>query len=215
MKNICLFVLILIISCHQGESNKIISKKSYIEKCAELKAELVSLKKGQSIVEGSIGILTYNTEISQSIEVSFFNDNGTLWDSLEIEFQPFSWHPDYGTLALRCIKIKNDTCKVIVNEEKMIIKNYTLKNKGLIFQTWEQHILSLFAVGFDEQKNPIKESPIESAQTKYFEKDEFYHPVEIKNDWLKIKWGSYNNWEYGWIKWKYKNSLLIELFYFA
>jgi len=213
MRNVIMLGLVLFIACHQREINKTNLQHSVLE--IEPKIELEGLQAKNSIIEGTIGVLTYNTKISQSVEVNFFNDNGTLCDGLEDNFNPYSWHPDYGVLALRCIEANNDTCKVIVNEEFKIVKNYPLKNKGLIFQTWEEHILSVFSVGFDEKANPLRKLPSKDATTINYNPDEFYLPYKINGDWLQVRWGSEGDWDYGWIMWRKDGTLLIELFYFA
>lgn len=216
MKSIYLFGLVLLITCNQGKQDNITSQNNSVGERTETKVGSSSLQTAKSIIDGTIGVLTYNTEISQSVNVVFFNDNGTVWDGLENDFEPFSWHPDYEGLALRCIEMQNDTCKVIVNENLKIEKKYPLENKGLVFQTWEEHILSVFSVGFDLISNPPLERPSkDSRELIHYDKDEFYHPSQIKGDWLQVKWGSEGDWKYGWIRWKDGQKLLVELYYFA
>lgn len=90
-----------------------------------------------------------------------------------------------------------------------------LSSKKVLFQTWEEHFLSLFSVGFNEKKNPLRKEPSLDAEMLYYDQDEFYHPNQIKGEWLQIKYGSESNWRYGWIKWKSENNLIIDLYYFA
>lgn len=90
-----------------------------------------------------------------------------------------------------------------------------ISSRKVIFQTWEEHILGLFSVGFDEKKNPLRKEPSLDAEMLYYNQDEFYHPNQIKGEWLQTKYGSEGNWQYGWIKWKSEDNLIIELYYFA
>lgn len=167
------------------------------------------------VVNGAIGVLTYNQKITESVKVSFLNDDGTVWDIENDDFVPFSWHPDYGTLALRCIEIRNDTCLVVVDEKRNLMKKYPLSNKGLIFQTWEEHVLSVFSVGFNEKENPMRKGPSVNDEIIFYSMDDFCFPAHIKGDWLQLTWGPESNPKYGWIRWKENGKLLIELFYFA
>jgi hypothetical protein len=48
------------------------------------------------------------------------------------------------------------------------------------------------------------------------------YAVEIKNEWLKVKWdielnpnNDSNKTDYGWVKWKEDGKLLIKWFYFS
>lgn len=48
-----------------------------------------------------------------------------------------------------------------------------------------------------------------------------FHPVEVKGEWLKIKWdatfetGKAGANSVGWVRWKRGERLLVELFYVA
>lgn len=241
MKYLRLLFLILFISC-QRQSNKIEelstnsdnkvlkfdSSKSDIETIDDEKGIIVDNKKN---IGNSIGIITIIAErLTENDTIKIFNKDGSLWykfsyfyddsngkyDFYNEDFNPLSFHPDYFLLALKVTSELNDYYEVVVNENTWI-KKYIKKNNPLLkFQTWEEHILSsVFAVGFDENKNPLRSYPSLSADTLYYDKDEFYYPNQIKGEWLQVKWGSEGNWNYGWIKWKDKDRLLIEIFYFA
>jgi hypothetical protein len=120
---------------------------------------------------------------------------------------------EYQVLKLHCLSMDNRNYKVRLEDGK--IGFIRRDNKNVRFQTWEQHILSVFSVGFDESTNPLYETP--SAQgTKLLEqRDQNYLPVQIKDEWLQVRWGGEEEWKYGWIRWRENQTLLIELFYFA
>jgi len=103
--------------------------------------------------------------------------------------------------------------EVIVNEETNTKKYIKSTAKGLQFQTWEACIASLFAVEFDASKNPILEKVGAPEPTISYDRNEIYHPNELDGNWLQIKWGNEDHWEYGWIKWRNGEELLIEPFF--
>ena len=116
-------------------------------------------------------------------------------------------------LSLRCLSKDKSFYKVkLENNELGFIP---LDERGVKFQTWEEHILSLFAIGFKESINPLRDKPSDESDKIYYDPDEFYHPNQIKGEWLQVKWGTEGDWEYGWVKWKENGKLLINFFYFA
>jgi hypothetical protein len=149
------------------------------------------------------------------------NSDGTVWhridlakdDRIDQYVKPFSIKLDYQNLVFRCIGDMGDYYKVIVNEGTGLIKYIRHDDLHFSFSSWDKHVLSVFSVGFDPKKNPLKKMPAGDAATIPFVKDEFYLPVEIKGDWLKVKWGDVGKQEYGWIKWRSRHLLRVELFY--
>src|ERR1041385_689340 len=81
----------------------------------------------------------------------------------------------------------------------------------LTFQTWEDYIVhSVSGVGFNPKHNPIRQQASETSAILPYEHDTSYHPVKIIGDWLLLR--KYDK-EYGWIKWRDGDHLLIDIFY--
>lgn len=182
-------------------------------------------------IGNTIGLITLSDNYEKGDFVKIYNEDGTLWHKLthyyddsdgkfeyaNDNFLPFAFHPDYFILAFRCVGKKADRYEVIVNEETNLKKYIKANDKVLKFETWEQHILGLFAVDFDEKENPLLDAP--EGRTKNFVKSDItFRPVEIKGEWLKIKLEpnvekqtEETQQESGWIKWKKDGKLLIEL----
>jgi hypothetical protein len=117
---------------------------------------------------------------------------------------------------------REERFEVVVDEETGTKKYVRADDPVLKFQTWEEHILQLFAVGFERQSNPVLEQPDGQVKGIEFSKGVTFHPVEVKGDWLKVRWSDTEQTEdksksanSGWIKWKKDGVLLIELFYFS
>jgi hypothetical protein len=155
--------------------------------------------------------------------IEFFNEDGSRWYQFTFyyddsdgnfeyengEFLPFSFHPDYFRLALKVVGEDSKRWKVVVNEETGLTK-YAAKNvKNLKFESWEKNILNS-SIEFTQKENPMREAP--NAKLKKFRVSEFYqyNAVEIKGDWLRVKWDEGSKTNSGWIRWKEAGTLLIE-----
>lgn len=136
----------------------------------------------------------------------FFNANQKLIKKIIIS-------EEKQILDLRCLAKNKFYYKVVL--ENKIIGYIPRDEKGILFQTWEEHVLNLFAVDFDQIDNPLRKAPSGAAEQIQYEKDEFYHPNKIKGEWLQLEYGPDDNVQYAWIKWREKDKLLIEMFYFA
>jgi hypothetical protein len=99
-------------------------------------------------------------------------------------------------------------------------KDYKLIKKNdsfFVYEPWEKHILTVFAVEFDEADNPLREKNSETSKKLQYQSDADYLPVKVSGDWLQVKWGDEESgYKYGWIKWRDATSnLLVQLFYAA
>jgi hypothetical protein len=187
-------VVLLSYSCKNDIENKNSKKNNLL-----LANDSISIK-------GTIGVITINDSYQFGDVINIFNkENQPL--------EPIIIKEELQIFVLKCLSVEDDFYKTkLINGE---IGYISKTQKGIEFQTWEKHILSVFSVGFNYEKNPIKTLPDKESESIRYDSDEFYHPVEIKNNWLKIKWGDETKWEYGWISWSDDEDLLIELFYFA
>lgn len=206
MKSIHLFSLVLLIACDQGNSDKTTSKNSVVKEVVETKAEYISSQMRQSVIEGAIGLIATSENYQFGDTINIFDKGGKVQKHIVIT-------DENQVLSLKCLSKDNSFYKV--QFENNDIGFIPKSEKAVIFQTWEEHILGVFSVDFDEANNPLLEVPSEGSEKANYDKDEFYHPNQIKGDWLQVKWGSEDNWEYGWIRWKVGEKLLIELYYFA
>ena len=194
-----------------------------------------TLGEGNS-VENTIGVVTLNGKnYTRMRKLLFYNGDGSLWydfsfyeedadprfQQAKVEFRPFSFHRDYFVLALKCVGKDSDRFEVVVNETTGLTK--FIKRHGDIFkfQTWQAHILDLFAVGFDRSKNPLRAGPSDIVRTVRFPSgDVTFQPVQIRGNWLRVRWNAPGeqkgkNVGYGWVKWKQNTQLLVEFFYFS
>lgn len=220
------FIIIFLIQCckNDDEKTKTVNENSkpINESFRSIESDTILTNDFFINIENTLGVLVFQSIKKPGFEI--YNENGTLWKQLDIadfssnskdSILPFALSPDNFLLVFKCRNIVNDNYEIIVNEE-LGLKKYIKKNdKNFIFETWEKHILAAFSVEFNSQTNPIYSEPSIVSNIIAKDNDEFYYPVQVKDDWLKIKWGENDNLNYGWIKWRSENKILIELFYFA
>lgn len=115
-------------------------------------------------------------------------------------------------LALDCLDITEKFYKVRLESGE--IGFLEVSSGKVIFNTFEEHILNLFSIGF-ESENPPRKLASEKSSPLIYNSDNFFHPVKIEGDWLQVKWDINGNWNYGWVRWKKDDTILIEFFYFA
>jgi hypothetical protein len=165
----------------------------------------------------------YERDNSVWHEFTFYYDDSDGHFEYENEnFQPFSFHPDYFILALRLMGQDSKYYEVIVNEEKSLRKYVKKNDRRFKFVTWESHILGTFAIDFDKNLNPIRQSPNGSPKNVGTIVIERYDAKSFDGDWLKVEWdvsGSEHDndgrKDSGWIRWRDGRILLIDWFYFA
>jgi hypothetical protein len=213
MKQIMILVS-LIISVHAyGQNGPLIGNEVGI-----LEAKIETYKEN---------ILIYNQDASIWMQFDFNFENKldnknsyTLEDIKKLykwnsEFIPYAFHIDYSLLMFICTGIEGDKYKVIVNKETGLEK-YIKKESFWILRNWQDHLIhSVASISFDKKTNPVRVKPIENSTIIKLdgEIDPVIDPVEIKGDWLKIKYWENGNEKNGWIKWKTGNQIIVTPFY--
>jgi hypothetical protein len=199
MKYLKLTMLLLLFAC-QGNT-KVAGDESKMNQVAE------KVSNDPVIVEGAIGIIVESENYQ-------FGDIIPVFDKNQNKISEIVITEETEVLALKCLSQDESAYEVLLEDGN--VGYIPVSEQKVKFQTWQEHILnSLFAVGFNEKNNPLHEDPSEESKTIYYDQNEFYHPSQIKGEWLQVKWGSEGSWNYGWIRWREKEKLLIELFYFA
>ena len=145
--------------------------------------------------------------------------------------------PDYGILHFVYIKETAKAYQILNCFDEM---KYLPKEKGNVAISWQDYILNSYGVrrlttelNKDITYQAIKKSPSDKGETISFPKGlEMLCPIEIKGDWVKVQYDCFYNQEqnkyegepchsfinkckpaqYGWIKWRERNHILIDIF---
>lgn len=142
--------------------------------------------------------------------------------------------PEYGLLHFVCLEERSDYFKIYINNRDV---KYIPNDKKVYFLTWEEYIQSTIGIRRkrgETKNNPLRMTPSESSSIIEIPKGhELLCPVEIKGDWIKVKYdcfyGSSGYLEYegqpckqyidnceeelvGWVKWKENEKTLIGMY---
>lgn len=156
-------------------------------------------------------ILTKNEIVIDSIFSKENNEPAFSSNLVKI----WAYFPEYYIVILEAHPLDSDGFyKVIMNGDTLLlphIENVT------IFETWQEHIKTSFVI--TSKNNPLKSQPDKNAESLMIDYEEFsFEVIEVKEDWIYVKCsadceGCPDKEVRGWIKWKEKNSLRIELRY--
>jgi hypothetical protein len=183
-------------------------------------------------------IVPSNFEIYNDSALSNRYSNWDMYeDEANINVCSKFFKPDYRIMHFVCIGITSKAYKVLINYSDV---KYLPKAKNYEFKTWEQYILQSFGLRRLNSNNDdnlesasFRKDPSLNSDTLEIPKGfEMFCPLEIKGDWLKVTYDCFYNNENnkyegepcqnyilkcekpltGWIKWKEKNNLKIEIF---
>lgn len=137
-------------------------------------------------------------------------------DTLDIDFKPFSFYPDYFLLEFEYLGKVDSGLEVLINKEKKISKFIPI-NSNVSVLSWFEYFMGS-AIGFNKLLNPIKSNPIETADVIKYDESIIWEIAEVKGDWIKIVCSNIcdnacpeNSTTEGWIKWKNKDVMIIDL----
>jgi hypothetical protein len=154
-------------------------------------------------------------------------------DEDHINFCSVFHKPDYGIMHFICIEENENFYKVLIGFSD---QKFLPKREDYQFKSWKDYILESFgirrALEFKETTF-LKREPLDNSQTITIpDGHELFCPVEVKGDWVKVKYDCFYNTtnnpyegqlchEYidtcekemiGWLKWRNENEILIDIF---
>ena len=216
-KQICFIFLLTLVSCKNwGETNNSFLLNNHKK---EDTAKINILLKEVPKQAESIGSVSLREGYNGS-KIILYNEDGSVWKSFimtdnfeDKSIIPFALKSDDRLLVFQMYDSSDLFYVVKVDEKKNLFKFIKKADKNFIYEPWEKHILKVFSVDFDYKLNPPKEEPFDNSKTKPYDKEQFYHPVKVKDEWLMIK---DDDDKESWIKWKdNKGTLVVTLYYSA
>lgn len=241
---ICLAVAVLAFSTCSANTDMQVIKPNYQEinrnidrlevngnlAKANTQKELQVRQSDTDSIKNTKGLIVLSNRYGNNDFIRFYNEDESLWYEFTFyyddsdgkfeyeneDFAPFAFHPDYFSLALRCVGEDKSRFEVIVNEETGLKKFVRKTDKTLKFETFENHILKTFSIDFNRTENPLRKIPEGEIKVVDLPKEVTFHPVEIKGEWLKVRWdNTKKDTDFGWVRWKENDKILIKLFYFS
>ncbi len=251
MRNHFLVILILtlLFSCGQKDSSgnvpaesttiSKIKNASYVENEGQINHNIHCRFDNQmsGLGEGLV-IVPSKFEIYNDSLLTIKHANWDMYeDESKIDVCPKFFKPDYGIMHFVYIGQTEKAYKVLVNYSDI---KYLPKTKDYEFETWENYILQSYGIrrkttenGDIEENLPLRTKPNENAETlKIPSGFEMFCPIELKGDWVKVKYDCFynvednphdgepcyefiqecNNTLTGWLRWRQENKLLIDIF---
>lgn len=203
MKYLNLSITLLLLSCQLN--TKEVNESSSIEREASSAMESINQP---TLIEGAIGLIIESNDYQLGEVIAIFSNDKRK------QISEIAIREETQVLVLKCLAKEEVYYKVLLEDGRSGF--IPCNEESVVFQTWQEHIINnVFAVSFDATENPLLKEASEESYKLYYDRDEFYHPSKIEGEWLQLRWGYEGSWEYGWIKWRRNDKLLVELFYFA
>jgi hypothetical protein len=235
-------ILIVFISCKQRvetDNNKSIDSTMTKDKEFTRK-DFNTVKVGLSDKDLGLGLVSINFDDKTILHffssandkvpkrsIQFFNDPKIdSWNIRNLDKQKEWLKPevlwlDYSSFVFRCLEIKDDWLKVMVNNENG--ETLWLKKSELtIIQDWENYLKEMFGVErLPDQQQKIRSLPNDTSKETIYQGKDCFQVTSMKGDWIEIFTADYCDESYtdsktriksGWIKWRQGNKLLIDYF---
>ncbi len=235
-------ILIVLVSCKQTvEKEKIKSINSITTENKEVRRkDFITVKLDLAQTDLGLGLVSINFDDKTVLHffsspndkepkrtIQFFNDQTiNSWNICNLDKQKEWLKPevlwlDYSSFVFRCLKVKDNWLKIMVNNENG--ETLWLKKSELtIVQDWENYLKEMFGVErLADQQQKIRSLPIDNSEEIIYQGNDCFQVKSMKGDWIEIFTADYCDESYtnsktkiksGWIKWRQGNKLLIDYF---
>ncbi len=126
-------------------------------------------------------------------------------------FYPVHLKMDYEILFLQVISLRHDWMLVEVNQQTHL--NYWIDKNSVKFIDWPSFLLKVNTVEPINNKNTLKQKPLEHASEFNSSQTAYLRPVAVRDQWLQVEVLD-NNYNIiaksAWIRWRDLDQLLIK-----
>lgn len=166
------------------------------------------------------GFITLKRTYNPAAVITLYNVDGSIWKTIKLNdtyndtaINPTAIKPENRLLVFKCLGTEKEFYKVIADESANLAKYIKQSDPNFMYETTQAHILTVFSVEFNEHNNPLRLFPTEQAKAVQINKNSFYYPIEIQDNWLKVE---DDEGQQFWIKWSDKRgNLILNLYYDA
>lgn len=238
---IVITILTILFSCNQtwkkdnNKSNDIVTTESR----ERIKKDLTTVNLDLAQTELGLGLVSINFDEKTTLHfytspndkepkrtIQFFNDQTVnYWNIRDFDKQkwlmPEVLWLDYSSLIFRCLTVKGNWLKVIVNNQTEEIL-WLKKSDFTTFQDWETYLKGMFGVArLPNEQQIIRSLPSANSEEIKYQGQDCFQVKSLKEDWIEIYTADYCDESYtdsntkiksGWIKWRQGHKLLIEYF---
>ena len=177
-------------------------------------------KSARQNLEGVIGLVMLDEGYKGKDPLKLYDQDGRVWR----EFKPAAVSPDVkplvldakaSALVMKCTSQDDTRYEVIVNEDTGTRKFVKKDDKAFRFETWERYLLQIAAVKFNDGENKVLDLPQGNRKNVLVPmQSTVFLPIQVKGEWLKVEWETEAGKglkDFGWIRWRDGNALLIEI----
>lgn len=219
-------------SLTKDSSGYLSEKSSPLKRKCSYDNEVASLGLGLVIAPSKFDIYNDSLLTDKLASRDMYSDDDTL-----VDICPKFFEPDYGIMHFVCTGQTEKAYKVLINYSQL---KYLPKKKEYKFQSWEQYITTSMGIRrltADQEEvyqstEPLRKEPQDGSDTLSIpEGYELFCPMEVKGDWVKVKYDCFYNLEEnkyegqpchnyitkcknpvtGWLRWRRSNKVLIEI----
>lgn len=118
---------------------------------------------------------------------------------------------DYGLLLFKIISITKHFIEIEVNAS--LDQTAWVSREVCNIMLWPEFLLNVYSVEIiDTIQNPLRVVPFSHGGLLRYMNYSIMEPVQIKGDWMQVILydGNLNKLDYGWIRWRENNKLLVE-----
>lgn len=148
-----------------------------------------------------------------SVFVKFYRDkNEQIVTDSDDSILIRAYYPDYDIIIFDANQ-KEDNYQVFINDKWKKIE----RSQNFTYKKWEEFISKIY-VGITD-KSPLRTSKDVRAEIIENHQEYYYEVINVEGDWLQVQcWTDCEGCPEdkvikGWVRWKEKNRLLIELYY--
>lgn len=164
--------------------------------------------------------VTYPQPVQQSVLINSIKSNYPSYalehDKYQIPFPKLSiraFYPDASVIVFDAIKVDNGY-KVFVNGDWKLIKS----TRGIQYQDWNNYMKRVYVRA--DKTHPLYKDCDTKSKIVSDDVENAYKVLEVKGDWIRVQCSQEcegcpdnNKILHGWIKWRDKKSIIIDLLY--
>ena len=185
----------------------------------------------EALTKAGYAILVFGADGSVLKRIDYRDDSLDSLEGEEGSFFPLDFSNGASrefSLEFRLTGRSKEWLRVIAHETREPPVEGFLRAADPLFKTitWEQWVLAHFNIRFDENANPVRQSPDGPAKYADISKEPLIRPDEVNGDWVRIRWTVHEPDEpsavdiarkhpenVGWIRWRHGRQILISEFY--